>query len=531
MKRDMKNIKSTFRRGFILISLFLAILILLAVYLQAKTQALREAEEKALIVLNRNLSIHTYFTEILKPSLFNYESIGADPDYFDPVWMSSSYAVRKIEGYTRQIQQGDYFYKESVINARNPSNEADTLEKAFIEEVNRDPELIFRSGVRSLDGEPFFYVLRRGEAHQFSCTQCHTDPAIAPAGLVKTYGPVRGFYREDKEGDVISAISIRIPIREAYRSARLFTYQVAIALVLFFSLLYFVQFHFLSTVLFIPIQALRKQMIRISSGDGHIGEQIADSRYDELADLTDAFNRMSTSLQEERNHLEEKVEQRTSKLNDTAARLQESVAEKDVLFKEVHHRIKNNLQLISNILSLKGMEVGGDAAMILQDCQRRIHSISSIHEILYRTEEGQQVNFTQYIKGLIVNFEETYGKERSEISLQTAIQEDVQVELQLAVTLGLIVNELVTNSFKYAFPDRSTGTVLVTMNMAKDTLQLTIEDDGVGLPPDLDISGAGTVGLSLVTNLAEQAGARLDIQREDGTRFSITLPLGADSAG
>ncbi len=525
MQKNRKNIKSTFRLGFALISIFLAGLILTAVYSQAKSQALREAEEKALLVLNRNLSIHTYFTQILKPSLFNLESLGDDSDYFDPVWMSSSYAVRKIEGYTRQIQQENYFYKESVINARSPANEADSLEKAFIEELNRDPELVFRSGVRNVDGEPVFYVLRRGEVHQRSCTQCHTDPAIAPTGLVKTYGSVRGFYRNDKEGDVISAISIRIPIEDAYRSARMFTFQAGLALTAFFILLYFVQYHFFSTNLFIPIQAIRDRMTRISVGEDYTGEQIPDPDYDELADLASAFNRMSTSLLEEKNHLEEKVELRTSRLNDTAARLQEALAEKDVLFKEVHHRIKNNLQLISNILSLKEMEVGGDAAQVLADCQRRIHSVSSIHEILYRTEEGKQVNFTKYIDGLIINFRESYGKERSHIELKARIQEDVLVELELAVTLGLIINELLTNSFKYAFKDRPSGMIEVTMKMVMDSLQLTIEDNGVGLPADVDLSGTGTVGLSLVKNLSEQAGARLEIDQEDGTRFSLTLPL------
>jgi len=521
--KQRKKLEIVFRMGIGLIFLLLAFFILTSVHLQARKQALREAEEKALIILNTNLSIHTYFTQILKPSLFQYESTWKDPDFFDPSWMSSSYAVRKIESYNRQLQQHNFFYKESVINARSPDNEADSFERSFIEELNQDPDLIYRSGVRDLDGEPYFFVLRRGEIHQQSCTRCHTDPAIAPAGLVSTYGSERGFNRVDEPGDVVSAVSIRIPLSAAYQSARTFTLRIALGLIFFFAVLFFLQAYFFANNLFKPIKVIRERMIRIASGDEHIGEQVPEPGYDELADLVSTFNLMSTNLRGEKDLLEEKVEERTNQLNKTAAQLQETLVEKELLFKEVHHRIKNNLQLVSNVLLIKEADVDAQSAQILEDCRKRINSVSSIHEILYRTEEGYRVNFTQYLEELMASFRNTSDPEQVDLQFETRIQEDVFVNIEKAVTLGLIINELLTNAVKYAFPDRNRGTILLTMSQTGDTLELALADDGIGLPADIDITRTGTVGLPLAANLAEQMGAELKIERGKGTRFSMSL--------
>ncbi|MCJ7686572.1 MAG: DUF3365 domain-containing protein, partial [Desulfobacteraceae bacterium] len=182
-------------------------IIITSVNYETKKQALIEAETQARIILDRNFAIHNYFTHQLKPKLFQLtKSIHSD-SYFEPVWMSSGYAVREIEKYFQSLSSGDLYYKQAAINARNPENEANTYEKSFIDELNKDPKISTRSGVRILDGKPYFVVLRPGEAMQATCLRCHSTPDKAPLGLVKHYGSDRAFHR--KIGEIPSTISIR----------------------------------------------------------------------------------------------------------------------------------------------------------------------------------------------------------------------------------------------------------------------------------------------------------------------------------
>ena len=128
--------------------------------------------------------------------------------------MSSTYAIREIDKYYRALESSDYYYKECAINARSPENEADAYEKSFIEEMNTNSGLLNRSVVRLLDGKPYFVVLRRNEVMEEVCLRCHSTPDKAPADLVRYYGPERTFNR--KVGEVVSAISIRVPLAFAY---------------------------------------------------------------------------------------------------------------------------------------------------------------------------------------------------------------------------------------------------------------------------------------------------------------------------
>ena len=122
-------------------------------------QALVEAEEKARLILDRNLATHAYYSHMLKPALFELTEPLVTQDYFDPTWMSSTYAVREIDRYFQEVSPADYYYKEAAINARTPANEADAYERAFIEELNLNPDLEVRSEVRVLDGEPYYLSL------------------------------------------------------------------------------------------------------------------------------------------------------------------------------------------------------------------------------------------------------------------------------------------------------------------------------------------------------------------------------------
>ena len=162
---------------------------------QARDQALLEAENKAQLILDRNLAIHTYFSNTLKPQVFKLSDPIRPKEYFEPSWMSSTYAVREIDKNFKSLNSEHYYYKECAINARTPENEADEFEKAFIEELNSNPKLEYRSLIRNFDDDFYYVTLRRGEVLEQACLRCHSTPENAPQGLVNIYGPERSFNR------------------------------------------------------------------------------------------------------------------------------------------------------------------------------------------------------------------------------------------------------------------------------------------------------------------------------------------------
>ncbi len=184
------------------------IIIVVLVNYSMRRNALAEAEEKAKIILDRNLATHTYFSKQLKPDVFELINPWLSKEYFKPSWMSSTYGVREIDKYFKSMNDSEYYYKESAINARSIDNEADKYEASFLKKLNREPDLIHQSSIRTIDGKPYFTVMRRGEVMEESCLRCHSTPEKAPADLVKIYGSERSFNRN--VGDVVSAISIRV---------------------------------------------------------------------------------------------------------------------------------------------------------------------------------------------------------------------------------------------------------------------------------------------------------------------------------
>jgi len=287
-------------------SLLISCLVTLAVanYFSSR-QAIREAEQKAMILLDRNLTTHNYFGSMLKPEVFKLSDQIMGDDYFNPVWMSSTYAIRQIDKEFRKLNPTNYYYKECAINARHPDNEADEYESAFLLDMNVMPDLNSKSEIREIDGEPYFVVIRRGEILQESCMRCHSSPDNAPAELVARYGDLRSFNRQ--VGETVSAVSIRIPIAEAYKSSHeLMLYMsgiFAVILAVIFAILYFVNKH----LLFEPLERIREKAVEISHDPHRIGEQIDLGNGRELNELTTAFNRMSFNLRQEQNIIEAKT--------------------------------------------------------------------------------------------------------------------------------------------------------------------------------------------------------------------------------
>ncbi|MCA1960984.1 MAG: hypothetical protein LDL33_09315 [Desulfomonile sp.] len=235
--------------------------------------------------------------------------------------------------------------------------------------------------------------------------------------------------------------------------------------------------------------------------------------------------------------LEERVKERTRELSQTNERLQveiegrmrveehltASLKEKDVLLSEIHHRVKNNLQIISSLLALQATRVQDEKVRdALSDCQNRVRSIALIHERLYRSRDVGKVDFAEYLQDVLRAFRETDWEKTGAITITTDVEE-IYLGISLAIPCSLIINELVTNCLKHAFPDGRHGTVRIEFRREDDERYvLTVHDDGVGLPPDLDYRSTSSLGLQLVVNLTElQLHGSLQVHSGPGTTFVV----------
>jgi PAS domain S-box-containing protein len=206
-------------------------------------------------------------------------------------------------------------------------------------------------------------------------------------------------------------------------------------------------------------------------------------------------------------------------------RVKKSLKEKELLLEETHHRVKNNLQIISSLLDLQaGYAKDEKLHDIFRDSQKRIQSMALIHEKFYRAEDFIGVDFSGYVNDLILSLFSTYRFDTSAVDLQTNIGE-VSLDIDTSVPLALIINELISNSLEHAFPDGGSGRIRVDLREeSDDVFKLTVADNGVGLPEGFNIQNTESLGLGLVGALAEQLGGTIEIDTTGGTRFDITFP-------
>ncbi len=204
-----------------------------------------------------------------------------------------------------------------------------------------------------------------------------------------------------------------------------------------------------------------------------------------------------------------------------------SLQEKDVLLKEIHHRVKNNLQIISSLLNLQASNVqDADVRGHFQDSQNRVRSMALIHERLYRSEDLARIHFRSYLQDLTDQLLRSYQAPDERIRVRIEADE-ILLDTNQAVPCGLLINELIANALKHAFPDGKTGTVLVAMRCTPGGYQLVIQDDGVGFPAGLDHRKTPSLGLQLVNSLVRQLEGTIELNRGPGTQFTIEFPISA----
>lgn len=208
-------------------------------------------------------------------------------------------------------------------------------------------------------------------------------------------------------------------------------------------------------------------------------------------------------------------------LKGTQMKLEQALYDKDMLMKEIYHRVKNNLMVISSLLNLQSHYIKDEAAKgIFKESQDRAHSMALIHERLYRSTDLKHMDFGDYIRTLSMDLFRTYVSDPSRINLEMEV-EDIMIDINTAIPLGLIVNELLSNSMKHAFPGDKSGVIKVKFNKDGDNCILEVSDTGVGFPPELQLDKTDSLGLQLVNNLISQINGELKLKRSPGTTFCI----------
>ncbi|MCC5662633.1 PAS domain S-box protein [Nostoc sp. CHAB 5784] len=203
-------------------------------------------------------------------------------------------------------------------------------------------------------------------------------------------------------------------------------------------------------------------------------------------------------------------------------KLKNALAEKEVLLKEVHHRVKNNLQIVSSLLQLQSQTLKDpEAIKALRESQNRIESISLIHKNLYTSANIGQIDVGDYIDNLAASLLISYQIWPGKIGLETDI-DSVSLNVDQAIACGLVINELISNALKHAFPNQETGTISIALRNVGNNIEMTIRDNGIGLPENLDWTTTDSLGLSLVYDLVtEQLEGNITLERNHGTAFKI----------
>lgn len=279
--------------------------------------------------------------------------------------------------------------------------------------------------------------------------------------------------------------------------------------------------------------------LRVTPEDEYIGLNV--SEHGATTELLDMFRTMDSQAQSGDMSLRVPVEPFTEvgqiaehyngvmdALQKEAAKTEDSLKEKEMLLREIHHRVKNNMQVMSSLLRLQSRNIKDERTLeMVRESQNRIKVMALIHEKLYRSKDFANVEFNDYIKDLVNDLFVSYKVSASNVELKMDI-DTISLGIDTAIPCGLIINELVSNSLKYAFPKGKDGEIRISLHrlseLDSDLFELIVCDNGVGIPQDLDISKVESLGLRLITNLAEnQLQGKVEINRDKGTKFKITF--------
>lgn len=203
--------------------------------------------------------------------------------------------------------------------------------------------------------------------------------------------------------------------------------------------------------------------------------------------------------------------------------LKGALKEKEVLLKEIHHRVKNNLAVISSLLNMQSKYIKDKKTLeIFRESQNRVKTMALIHTKLYQSSDLARIDFGDYLRKLSSDLLASYRLEPDTVTLNLDL-ENIYLDVSVAIPCGLIINELLSNALKHAFPQGRKGEVRISLRVEEETITLTVSDDGIGFPEGIDFRNTESLGLQLVTALVMQLGGEIDLKREAGTTFTISF--------
>jgi len=257
-----------------------------------------------------------------------------------------------------------------------------------------------------------------------------------------------------------------------------------------------------------PLQSLQVFAHRVAAGA--VTERAQISTNDEIEDLADSINSMVESLERSQVKIKESMGQEAA------------LREKEILLREIHHRVKNNMQILSSLIRLQARQADSEQLKgVLSESEARIRSMALLHEKLYQSDSLSEIEMDSYLKTLAGEILRMNSGTGSSIDLQLDI-DDIRLGIDTALPCGLIVTELVTNSLKYAFPDARQGVIRVGVTRADGgEYSLVVQDNGVGIPPGFDPSSCDTLGMRLVTMLTAQLNGTVQTSGSGGTRTEL----------
>jgi two-component sensor histidine kinase len=253
------------------------------------------------------------------------------------------------------------------------------------------------------------------------------------------------------------------------------------------------------------------------------GSKLSEEAYsqDEKITLTTLANQAAIAIENAR--LFEQAQQEIAERKRAEEQIKASLKEKEMLLKEIHHRVKNNLQVISSLLYLQSQNIVDKPSLeMFLDSRNRVRSMALVHERLYQSRDLARVDFAEYIRNLVSYLFRSYEVHSNVIKQKINIA-DVSLGIDAAVPCGLILNELVSNSLKHAFPDGTAGEIRIGLSSDNDKFTLMVSDNGVGFPKDLDLRNTQSLGLQLVNTLVDQLEGTIELDRSGGTAFEITF--------
>jgi two-component sensor histidine kinase len=216
---------------------------------------------------------------------------------------------------------------------------------------------------------------------------------------------------------------------------------------------------------------------------------------------------------------------KVEELNLKSAQLAESLEQKELLLAEIHHRVKNNLQIMTSLIALQARNIGDvQIRAHLRDIEGRIKTMGIIHEHLYGSKDFSSINLQSYAEALLEYLFSSHKMDSNLVKLEIDVA-PIPIDLSASIPCGLIINEIVSNSFKYAFPDGRRGRISIEIHAENDRCRMRIGDDGVGIPDSINLSKGGKLGMQLIRNLARQINGEIELLPGDGTWYTLDFLL------